>query len=337
MLLALVCALAANVSYGIGTVLQAAGARRTSTSEHLDVMLFARLSRQLPYLAGLGLDAIGFVASIVALRTLPLFVVQAAIAGSVGVTALASVFAFGFRLRASDVRAIGVLIVGLVLLGASAHGEHAAHLSRLGGWLLLLGVGVVAIGGIVGGPSARRPRRYRAGRVRGIRLLGYRDRGPRAARAAPSLAASLRAGRGRARALRHRRDAHVRQRTPTRIGHRDVGGDVLGRDHRALDRRARGARRPDPPALRDRRRRRLRAHRRCIGRAGPLHRNRGSCSSRNPRRPRSGSFSTAVVALVSRRVSDDRGKTPARKVENLRTSISRACHAADYATQVPSA
>ncbi len=148
MLLALVCALAANVSYGIGTVLQAAGARRTSTSEHLDVMLFARLSRQLPYLAGLGLDAIGFVASIVALRTLPLFVVQAAIAGSVGVTALVSVFVFGFRLRASDIRAIAVLIFGLVLLGASAHGEHAAHLSRLGGWLLLLGVGVVAMGGI---------------------------------------------------------------------------------------------------------------------------------------------------------------------------------------------
>lgn len=148
MLLALVCALAANVSYGIGTVLQAAGARRTSTSEHLDVMLFARLSRQLPYVAGLGLDAIGFVASIVALRTLPLFVVQAAIAGSVGVTALASVFAFGFRLRASDVRAIGVLIFGLVLLGASAHGQQAAHLSRLGGWMLLLGVGVVATGGV---------------------------------------------------------------------------------------------------------------------------------------------------------------------------------------------
>ena len=41
MLLALVCALAANLSYGFGTVLQATGARRASTAGHLDVMLFA--------------------------------------------------------------------------------------------------------------------------------------------------------------------------------------------------------------------------------------------------------------------------------------------------------
>jgi len=149
MLVALLCALVANLSYGFGTVLQATGARRASTAQHLDVMLFARLSRQLPYLAGLALDAVGFVASIVALRTLPLFVVQAAIAGSIGVTALTAVFVFGFRLRRSDTVAIAVLLGGLVLLGASAQGQHAAHLSRPGRWLLLLGVVVVAVGGFV--------------------------------------------------------------------------------------------------------------------------------------------------------------------------------------------
>jgi drug/metabolite transporter (DMT)-like permease len=149
MLLALFCALVANLGYGFGTILQAAGARRVSTAGHLDVKLFARLSRQLPYLAGLGLDAIAFAASIVALRTLPLFVVQAAIAGSVGVTALTAVFVFGFRLRPSDTLSVAVLFVGLGLLGASARGEDAAHLSHLGGWLLLLGVVVVAVGGAV--------------------------------------------------------------------------------------------------------------------------------------------------------------------------------------------
>ena len=149
MLLALLCALVANLGYGFGTVLQATGARRAATAPHLDVMLFARLGRQLPYLAGLALDAVGFVASIVALRTLPLFVVQAAIAGSIGVTALTAVFVFGFRLRRSDMVAIAVLLGGLVLLGASARGQHAAHLSHTGRWLLLLGVVVVAGGGVV--------------------------------------------------------------------------------------------------------------------------------------------------------------------------------------------
>jgi drug/metabolite transporter (DMT)-like permease len=147
MVLALVCALAANISYGFGTILQAAGARRASTSSHLDVMLFARLGRQLPYVAGLALDLVGFGASIVALRELPLFVVQSAIAGSIGVTALAAVFIFGYRLRAADTSAIAVLIVGLGLLGLSAHGQHAAHLSSVGGWLLLAGVGVVVVAG----------------------------------------------------------------------------------------------------------------------------------------------------------------------------------------------
>jgi drug/metabolite transporter (DMT)-like permease len=149
MAFALVCALVANVSYGFGTILQAAGARRASTSGHLDVLLVGRLARQRAYVAGLALDGVGFVASVVALQTLPLFVVQAAIAGSIGVTALTAVFTFGFRLRRSDTLALVVLIVGLGLLGASARGEDAAHLSHLGGWLLLGGVAVVAIAGAV--------------------------------------------------------------------------------------------------------------------------------------------------------------------------------------------
>jgi drug/metabolite transporter (DMT)-like permease len=153
MILALACVFVATVSYGFGTVLQAAGARRAATAEHLDVMLLARLARQLPYLGGLALDAIGFVAALVALRTLPLFVVQAAVAGSVGVTALTAVRVFGFRLRASDKVAIGSLILGLGLLCASARGQRATHLTRFGGWLLLLGVVVVATGGVV---AARR-------------------------------------------------------------------------------------------------------------------------------------------------------------------------------------
>ncbi len=148
MLLALICALVANVSYGFGTILQAAGARRAATAGHLDLMLFARLGRQLPYLAGLALDAIGFVASVVALRTLPLFVVQSAVAGSIGVTALAAVFVFGFRLRTVDTVAIAVLIAGLALLGLSAGAEHAQHLSHTGRALLLAGVAVVALAGI---------------------------------------------------------------------------------------------------------------------------------------------------------------------------------------------
>lgn len=159
MLLALFCALVANVSYGLGTILQAVGARRTTASAHLDVKLFARLSQQMPYVVGLGLDAIGFIASIIALRTLPLFVVQAAIGGSIGVTALVAVLAFGFHLRRSDTYALVVLMFGLALLSVSARAEHPSHLGHVGAWLLLGGVGVVALGGVL----AARLRGTRAG------------------------------------------------------------------------------------------------------------------------------------------------------------------------------
>ena len=55
MLVAIACAVLATVSYGVGTVLQAAGARRASSSAHLDVTLFGRLARQSLFLAGLAL------------------------------------------------------------------------------------------------------------------------------------------------------------------------------------------------------------------------------------------------------------------------------------------
>ena len=147
MVLAFACALIATVSYGVGTVLQAAGARRVSAAEHLDVMLLARLAGQWRYLSGLALDAVGFFASLVALRTLPLFVVQAAIAGSLGVTAATASIVFGFKLRTADKVAIGMLLSGLVLLCLSAEREPVARLSPFGGWALLGGVVVVVAAG----------------------------------------------------------------------------------------------------------------------------------------------------------------------------------------------
>jgi drug/metabolite transporter (DMT)-like permease len=159
MFLALACALLATVAYGAGTVMQAAGARRVSSADRLDVMLLARLAGQSRYIGGLALDAVGFTASLIALHRLPLFVVQAAIAGSLGVTAALASVVFGFKLRSSDKIAVGALLVGLGLLCVSAESEPVAHLSRMGAWALLAGVFVVVGAGVV---AARRPDR-RAG------------------------------------------------------------------------------------------------------------------------------------------------------------------------------
>ena len=83
-----VAAVAAAVCYGVASVLQAVGARRVSAGNPL------RALTQPPYLAGLALDGLGFAAQVLALRSLPVFAVQAALAASLAVTAVA---AFGSR------------------------------------------------------------------------------------------------------------------------------------------------------------------------------------------------------------------------------------------------
>jgi len=150
--LALACAVLAALSYGIGSVMQAAAARDAENHPNLDPLLLVRLVGRLPYVAGLALDLIGFGASVIALRTLPLFLVQAAIAGSVGVTAIAASIAFGIRLLGYERIALVALMFGFALLAVSAQPERATSLGLVGQWILACGV-VVALA--AGALSAR--------------------------------------------------------------------------------------------------------------------------------------------------------------------------------------
>ena len=131
MILGLLAALGAAVAYGVASVLQAVGTRRLATGA-VDGRFLLRLARSLPYLAGLALDAVGFVATVVALRVLPLFVVESAVASSVGVTALVAARFLGARLLRPERIALVVLGVGLVGLALSAEAEGGQPLSRAG-------------------------------------------------------------------------------------------------------------------------------------------------------------------------------------------------------------
>lgn len=146
---ALMGALGAAVCYGIGSVLQAVGARRTAGAAHLDPHLLVRLAGQLPFAAGILLDVAGAGLSIVALRTLPLFVVQAAIASSLGVTALVAARVFHTGLGRRERLGIAAVGTGLVVLAAASGREGVARTElsvRLGLFLTTLLVGVLAVG-----------------------------------------------------------------------------------------------------------------------------------------------------------------------------------------------
>src|SRR3954465_13952160 len=187
MILGLVAALAAAVAYGVASVLQAVGSRRLATAAP-DARLLLRLLRSAPYAAGLALDAAGFAATVVALRVLPLFVVESAVASSVGVTALVAARWLGARLLRPERIALVVLGVGLVLLASSAEAEGGQPLSRAWQWVML------ALSLVVAGPARPPPRAPpppgaphpgappAGGRGR-PRLGRRRDRGPRAAAA----------------------------------------------------------------------------------------------------------------------------------------------------------
>jgi len=141
-------ALATSVCYGVGTVLQAVAARRTARTHGVDVRMFRSLLAQTPYLTSLVVEAAGFLASIVALRSLPLFLVQAAVASSLGVTAVCAVWFLGARLRGLELSALAALGLGLVLLAISAEPGPGLPLAPAQAWMLLAGVALLMTLGV---------------------------------------------------------------------------------------------------------------------------------------------------------------------------------------------
>ena len=164
----LLCALAAACAYGVASVMQAMAAQATTVdSDGIDPRLLVRVLKQWKFLVGLGLDTLGFVAQLAALRVLPLFVVQSALAASLAVTAIAAM-TLGVKLGRREWTAIAVVCVGLALLGASAEGEGSDPVS-LGFKFTLVGVMVLlGVAGMMAGKASARVRTPALGLVAGL-------------------------------------------------------------------------------------------------------------------------------------------------------------------------
>ena len=145
MLVGLACALATSLCYGIGSVLQAVAAADTAAVDHLDPRLLLRLLKAWRYVLGLALDGVGFVLSIVALRSLPLYVVQAVVASSLAVTAVVAALFLGTRLRTVERAALAGVVLGLALVSLSAAPESARAPGRGVEWLVLAAAVALAL------------------------------------------------------------------------------------------------------------------------------------------------------------------------------------------------
>ncbi len=141
-------AVGAALAYGLATALQALGAKRAA----------ARSSSALLHpmtIAGTVLDGAGVLLAIVALRSLPLYAVQAVISGNLAVAAVAARLLLGQRLGRRHALAVVVVTAGLALVGASAGADTAVAAP---GWLVALLVAVAAATATVVGGDTLRPR-----------------------------------------------------------------------------------------------------------------------------------------------------------------------------------
>ena len=149
MVLGLGAALIAAVLYGCASILQAIGARNVPSAAGLDPRLAVKLLRQPAFLGALAMTLFGFLFHLAAVRSLPLFLAQTGIAVSLVVTALRAVRLFGDRLSPIEWGAVAGVVVGLVLLSASAGSVGTKPASH---WLtvsLFVTMGVMVVLGFV--------------------------------------------------------------------------------------------------------------------------------------------------------------------------------------------
>jgi drug/metabolite transporter (DMT)-like permease len=172
-LFGLVCALFSAVCHGFASALQAVAARATRDDfRGVDPRLLLRLFAQLPFVCSVGLNIVGLIAQVVALRILPLFLVQAAQAASIAVTAPVAVMLFKTRLSRAEWTAVAAVCAGLALLGLAAQSEGAGHGSQdFRRWLLVVSLVLVLLG-LLAGQLPNAPRNVLLGLISGFAFGG---------------------------------------------------------------------------------------------------------------------------------------------------------------------
>jgi drug/metabolite transporter (DMT)-like permease len=160
MLIGLLLALGCSVCYGTATVLQAAATRSVDAGSDsgVDPALLLRALRQWRYLVGIGLDGLGFVLQIGALRLVPIYVVAAAIAASLAVTAIVAAWILSVRLSSMEWAAVAVVCGSLGMLGVAAGPEGSVHGPPGLGWALLVVAAAVFVAGAAAGRLGDRSR-----------------------------------------------------------------------------------------------------------------------------------------------------------------------------------
>lgn len=139
-LIGLLVALAAMLLNSIGALLQGSGAQRATRARPVAV--------QPRYLGGILVDFLGWLCAVVALRSLPVFAVQAIIGGSIAVTAVAGARINETVLDRTTKAGVAACLAGLIVVAGSAGSGHPPIASLLVNYVLigqLLVLGVIVL------------------------------------------------------------------------------------------------------------------------------------------------------------------------------------------------
>ncbi|AKK26120.1 hypothetical protein [Mycobacterium sp. EPa45] len=161
MVIGVVAALLACLGYGVSSVLQAYGARRSATAArdrgatgHVTATggptLLSTLHAALTaaFIVGIVLDVVGFVGSAVSARLIPLFLSQTIISANLVVTAVLGIAVLGIGLRTRDWIAIAAVIVSLFVLGLGSGERGEVNPDRLVHWIVLAASVLILLAGI---------------------------------------------------------------------------------------------------------------------------------------------------------------------------------------------
>jgi hypothetical protein len=139
------CFLAATVfAYGAANLLQSMAAARTSVHHTFDPVLLLRLACHRSYLIGVACQVLGFALAFLARRDLPLFLVQAAVAAGLGVTAVLGVLILKWRLPAAEIALLMLLLAGITALVLAAQPAPSRQLGPAGLIALAVALAVVS-------------------------------------------------------------------------------------------------------------------------------------------------------------------------------------------------
>ncbi|WP_431235139.1 hypothetical protein ACQ856_11850 [Mycolicibacterium psychrotolerans] len=161
MMIGVLAALLACVGYGVSSVLQAYGARRSAAAARdrgaighvtatggptLRSTLHAAVTAA--FIVGIVLDVVGFVGSAVSARLIPLFLSQTIISANLVVTAVLGIAVLGIGLRSRDWIAIVAVIASLFVLGLGSGERGAVDPERVVHWIVLAVSVLILLGGI---------------------------------------------------------------------------------------------------------------------------------------------------------------------------------------------